>query len=105
MEQYPKIYGLDTVGLSLLFDEQGFERTVMEPAVVSTGLPYQGDWYVDQNNMVRFHIQRDEEKEYIRWLNHTSLSFSISRDGASVPWTIDYSILIKCFTVPLSENR
>ena len=52
MEQYPKIYGLDTVGLSLLFDEQGFERTVMEPAVVSTGLPYQGDWYVDQNNMV-----------------------------------------------------
>ena len=70
MEQYPKIYGLDTVGLSLLFDEQGFERTVMEPAVVSTGLPYQGDWYVDQNNMVRFHIQRDEEKEYIRWLNH-----------------------------------
>ena len=48
MEQYPKIYGLDTVGLSLLFDEQGFERTVMEPAVVSTGLPYQGDWYVDQ---------------------------------------------------------
>ncbi len=70
MEQYPKIYGLETIGLSLLFDEQGFERTVMEPAVVSTGIPYQGDWYVDQNNMVRFHIQRDEEKEYIRWLNH-----------------------------------
>lgn len=70
MEQYPKIYGLETIGLSLLFDEQGFERTVMEPAVVSTGLPYQGDWYVDPNNMVRFHIQRDEEKEYIRWLNH-----------------------------------
>lgn len=70
MEQSPKIYGLETIGLSLLFDEQGFERTVMEPAVVSTGLPYQGDWYVDQNNMVRFHIQRDEEKEYIRWLNH-----------------------------------
>ncbi len=68
--QSPKIYGLETIGLSLLFDEQGFERTVMEPAVVSTGLPYQGDWYVDQNNMVRFHIQRDEEKEYIRWLNH-----------------------------------
>ncbi|MBO2942414.1 ABC transporter substrate-binding protein [Paenibacillus sp. F411] len=71
VDKNPTTDGKPTIGMSLLADDWRFRITVTNPAVLATGGPDDGEWYVDpQTKKASLHITRPEEKEYFRWLNH-----------------------------------
>lgn len=63
--------GLPRLGLSLNGGAAHALVSVTIPAIYATGAPYDGEFYVDQENYdVMLHYQRPEERAYFRWLNH-----------------------------------
>ncbi|MHA6483425.1 ABC transporter substrate-binding protein [Paenibacillus sp. strain BS8-2] len=71
VDNNPTTDGKPTIGLSLLADDWRFGITVTNPAVLGTGGPDDGEWYVDPSTKkASLHVTRPEEKEYFRWLNH-----------------------------------
>lgn len=67
----PTINGKPAIGLSLLADDWRFMISIRNPAMLATGKPDDGDWYVDPGTGKTVLAMRTPEvKEYFRWLNH-----------------------------------
>ncbi|CAM3674527.1 ABC transporter substrate-binding protein [Marinicrinis lubricantis] len=63
--------GQPMIGISLLADDWRIMIGVTNPATVTTGVPDDGEYYIDPETYeVTYHYRRPEEKEYFRWLNH-----------------------------------
>ncbi len=71
IDDHPTIEGKPAIGLSLLADDWRAMITVRNPMLLATGIPDDGDWYVDQaTGKASIALTRPEVKEYCRWLNH-----------------------------------
>lgn len=82
MEKYPTINGEPTIGVSLVVDDWRWLITLGNPAGYATGLPDDGQWFIDPDTYeATYRFQRDEEKEYFRWLNHMYHSGLIDPDS------------------------
>ncbi|MDP4097626.1 ABC transporter substrate-binding protein [Paenibacillus sp. P96] len=70
-EKYPTTNGQPTIPLSLDADDWKIMITVTNPAVQATGVPNDGEYYIDpETHEAILHYRRPEEREYFRWLNH-----------------------------------
>ncbi|MGF7048295.1 putative aldouronate transport system substrate-binding protein [Paenibacillus sp. DS2015] len=69
--KYPETDGSKTIPLTLNADDWKIMITVTNPAFVATGLPDDGEFYINPETYeAKLHYKRPEEKEYFRWLNH-----------------------------------
>ncbi|WP_150273460.1 ABC transporter substrate-binding protein [Paenibacillus tepidiphilus] len=67
---HPETDGQPTIPLTLNADDWKIMITVTNPAFISTGLPDDGEYYINPENYeAQLHYKRPEEKEYFRWLN------------------------------------
>ncbi|ANY70111.1 ABC transporter substrate-binding protein [Paenibacillus sp. BIHB 4019] len=63
--------GQKRIGLSLNGGEWQILISVTNPAFYATGLPDNGEFAIDEKTFeTKLHYQREEEREYFRWLNH-----------------------------------
>ncbi|RAR42356.1 ABC transporter substrate-binding protein [Paenibacillus sp. MDMC362] len=63
--------GQPIIPLSLNGGGWQFLISVTNPAVATTGVPDEGEFYIDPDTYnAKLHYLRPEEKEYFRWLNH-----------------------------------
>lgn len=70
-DKHPEIDGQKTIPLSLNADDWNIIFTVTNPAFIATGVPDDGEYYVDpETKEATLHYKRPEEKEFFRWLNH-----------------------------------
>lgn len=68
--KHPTTDGQPTIPLTLDADNWRIMITVTNPAFLATGLPDDGEYYINPETYeASFHIKRPEEREYIRWLN------------------------------------
>ncbi|MDO3413339.1 ABC transporter substrate-binding protein [Saccharibacillus sp. CPCC 101409] len=66
----PTINGQPTIPLSLNADDWKIMIGVTNPAFLATGLPDNGEFYINPETYeAQLHYKRPEEKEYFRWLN------------------------------------
>lgn len=71
VEKHPTYNGKPTIGVSLIADDWLFMIGIRNPAMMATGKPDDGDWYVDRaTGKTILALRTPEEKEYFRWLNH-----------------------------------
>jgi putative aldouronate transport system substrate-binding protein len=71
IKKYPTIEGKPTIGITLVVDDWRWLITLGNPAGFATGLPDDGQWYIDIDTYeASYKFQREEFKEYFRWLNH-----------------------------------
>lgn len=69
--KHPEYNGKPTIGLSLLADDWHFMIGIRNPAMMATGKPDDGDWFVDPSTgKTILALRTADEKEYFRWLNH-----------------------------------
>lgn len=62
--------GKPTIGLSLLADDWRFPISVTNPAVLATGAPDDGEFYIDPKTYAaKPHYFRADERAYFKWLN------------------------------------
>ncbi|GIO54149.1 ABC transporter substrate-binding protein [Paenibacillus cineris] len=70
-DKHPTIDGKPTIPLTLDADDWRIMITVTNPAVYTTGLKDDGEYYINPDTFeAKLHYKRPEEKEYFRWLNH-----------------------------------
>lgn len=68
--KHPTTDGKPTIPLTLDTDDWRIMITGTNPAFLATGLPDDGEYYINPDTYeASFHIRRPEEKEYFRWLN------------------------------------
>ncbi len=66
----PTINGQPTIPMSLNADDWNIMIGVTNPAFMATGLPDNGEYYINPETYeAMLHYKRPEEKEYFRWLN------------------------------------
>ncbi|QHT64060.1 extracellular solute-binding protein [Paenibacillus lycopersici] len=66
----PTTDGKPTIPLTLDTDDWRIMITGTNPAFEATGLPDDGEYYINQDTYeASLHIKRPEEREYFRWLN------------------------------------
>lgn len=71
INKYPTINGEPTIGITLCTDDWRWVITLGNPAGFATGLPDDGNWYINPETYeATYRFLRPEEKEYFRWLNH-----------------------------------
>ncbi|WP_151737402.1 ABC transporter substrate-binding protein [Paenibacillus tengchongensis] len=67
---HPETDGQPTIPLTLNADDWKIMITVTNPAFITTGLPDDGEYYINPETYeAQLHYKRPEEKEYFRWLN------------------------------------
>ena len=70
LAKHPTTDGKPTIPLTLDTDDWRIMITTTNPAAFATGLPDDGEYYVEPDTYeAKFHVTRPEEKEYFRWLN------------------------------------
>lgn len=68
--KHPTTDGKPTIPLTLDTDDWRIMITGTNPAFYATGLPDDGEYYINPDNFeASFHVKRPEEREYFRWLN------------------------------------
>ncbi|NGZ77833.1 ABC transporter substrate-binding protein [Saccharibacillus alkalitolerans] len=68
--KHPTINGQPTIPMTLNADDWKIMIGVTNPAFLATGLPDNGEFYINPETFeVKMHYKRPEEKEYFRWLN------------------------------------
>nr|WP_229675762.1 ABC transporter substrate-binding protein [Saccharibacillus kuerlensis] len=68
--KHPTINGQPTIPMTLNADDWKIMIGVTNPAFLATGLPDNGEFYINPETFeVQLHYKRPEEKEYFRWLN------------------------------------
>ncbi len=68
--KHPTINGQPTIPLSLNADDWKIMIGVTNPAFLATGLPDNGEFYINPETYdAQLHYKRPEEKEYFKWLN------------------------------------
>lgn len=71
VKKHPTINGKPTIGLSLEGSDWRFLITVTNPAFMVTGLPDDGEFYINpKTDKATFHDMMPNEKAYFQWLNH-----------------------------------
>ena len=74
--------GQPRIGLSLNGGEWQILITVTNPAFYATGAPDDGEFYVNQETYeVKMHYQREEEREYFRWLNEMNAKGLLDKES------------------------
>ncbi len=69
--KHPTTDGQPTIPLTLNADDWKIMITVTNQAAFTTGIPGDGEYYVNPDTYeAMLHYKRPEEKEYFRWLNH-----------------------------------
>lgn len=80
--KHPTTDGQPTIPLTLNADDWKIMITVTNQAAFTTGIPGDGEYYVDPKTYeAMLHYKRPEEREYFRWLNHMYLEGLLDKES------------------------
>lgn len=80
--KHPTTDGQPTIPLTLNADDWKIMITVTNQAAFTTGIPGDGEYYVDPDTYkAMLHYKRPEEREYFRWLNHMYIEGLLDKDS------------------------
>ena len=85
--KHPTINGKPTIGLSLNSEDWHSYFSYRNPAFQATGLPDDGEWYIDPKTYnATQHYLRPEEREFYRWLNHMNAIGLLDPESFTQKW-------------------